>query len=559
MALREGFKLLAVALQEADDELSHNDVRARLNDELSDMSQGGPYCCLVDYYGDDENGDVVYYCGGQLKRANYTISAPSGGKQDITIDDDNALNVVPRTSYEEEAPEDDGVSEAAGDKRIERFPGSALWTHAPLAERFISKGERDSADASDFAGAGKSFPILRKTDVMAAVRSIGRGVAGGQSASALKSKIKAIAKKKGFGDALPDAWKDDDSKESKRGISTGVTLIESAFFPTKVEISESAAQSTYLAKLIQPGRGSSGYYPEEVLKRDGPQIFKAGTHMYINHATDAEEAQRPEGDWTKLASVLSADAYYDATGKAGAGLYAPIKVFSDYAPQIKEKAAHSGVSIRAVGERDDKKLAPDGKPGIITKLSAAYSVDHVTHAGAGGKLLTESAKGENEMDEAQVKALIKESQAPLIAENKRLREHLALTQAPQLIREALQDIRLPEPAKRRIIERLAPAAPMGEDGKIDSKKLGEMVEAEAKIEAGFLSELGLGSNVASIGVRMNEKDARKAEEQTREQFDESMSVMADIFVGPKLSKGGDESAREARKLARKGFKEGRAA
>jgi len=31
----------------------------------------------------------------------------------------------------------------------------------------------------------------------------------------------------------------------------------------------------------------------EVLKRDGPKVFKSGTHVYLNHPTAAEEAQRP--------------------------------------------------------------------------------------------------------------------------------------------------------------------------------------------------------------------------------------------------------------------------
>lgn len=565
MKLSPGLRAIAEA---AALDLSHDDIRAGLQDCLNDMGNGYASVCAV--YGDSESGDVVYYQNGEHCRAPYELGTLNG-KRTHNILTDQAINVLPRTVWDEEADEDDsvaGMSESERKKKYsERFPGSAELEHRPFAERFISKDERDAADSSDFAGTGKSFPILKPGDVMAAVRSIGRGVAGGQSAQSLKNKIKAIAKRKGWSKYLPKAWQDDGDKSESAATESGAMLIESAYFPDAIAHLKESETGTYVAKLIQPGRGSSGYYPEEVLKRDGPNIFKAGTHMYINHATDAEEAERPEGDLSKLASVLASDAYYDQSGKAGPGLYAQVKVFSDYANQIKEKAPYSGVSIRARGERDDKKIAPDGKPGVITALKTAQSVDHVTRAGAGGKLLTEAAadagKGPNEMDKSEVQALIKESLAPLEAENKRLKEHLALTQAPNLIREALGGIRLPDAAKARILERLSPVAPVGSDGKIDAKKLGELVEAEAKIEAEFLAQLGYGDGIASFGVRMTEaeieKQLKKDGKNFEEAYEEQMSNLCEIFVGPKIAKGGDDAARQARKAARNAFKEGRAA
>src|SRR5690606_1012585 len=45
-----------------------------------------------------------------------------------------------------------------------------------------------------------------------------------------------------------------------------------------IELKERAVNDNGIAqiKLISPGWGSSGYYSEKVLKRDGPKVFKKG-------------------------------------------------------------------------------------------------------------------------------------------------------------------------------------------------------------------------------------------------------------------------------------------
>jgi hypothetical protein len=569
--LSKAFQALARTLQEADDSLSHSDICRTLSAGVSDAFPG-QYCYVTDVYGDDESGDVVYCChGSDYYRASYTISA-DGEKRSCSIDTENAVEVLPRTTYDEvDDGDEDDTPDADATAEAERFPGSKDWKYRPLRERFISKGERDSADDSSFAGSKRSFPILRKSDVMAAVRSIGRGVAGGQSAASLKSKIKAIAKRKGWTDALPKAWQDDDSSDGKEKYTwkpDGVLLTESSVFCEEPRLKE-AATTDYPIKLISPGRGSSGYYSPDVLRQAAESgIFRAGTHMFWNHDTDQEESSRPEGDLNRLAAVTTSDATWDESGRDGPGLYARAKVFSDYADKVKEKGPHIGLSIRAGGTRDEAKRGPDGKPGVITALKNASSVDFVTRAGRDGKIFTESAtalsqhEGED-MNKEEVQALIKESMAPLQAENKRLKEHLALQKAPHLIVESLASIRLPDASKRRIVERLAPAAPMNDAGAIDEKKLNELVEAEAVLEAEFLRSLGYNVGVASKGVRMTEAEIadaeKKAGKQLAEDFEETRREMAEIFVGPKLVKGSaDEVTRQLRKEGRKAFMEGRA-
>lgn len=206
-----------VLLREADAtlELSHSDICRSLQDALSDMFPG-EYCYVRDVFGDDSSGDVVYCRGNETYRASYEIGLANGNRT-TSIDTANEICVLPRTVYDVEADEDDhmaGMSDADVDEALktetvfERFPGSKAW-RVPLRERFISKDERDAADASDFAGKGKSYPILKPGDVMAAVHAMGRAGSDNKSTNALKAAIIRIAKRKGWAKYLPKAWQGD--------------------------------------------------------------------------------------------------------------------------------------------------------------------------------------------------------------------------------------------------------------------------------------------------------------------------------------------------------------
>lgn len=555
----------------------HSDVRSALQDAVNDHAKdkGGNHSgdYYMDHDGDGSEGNVIYSCKGNTCQSPYEMGALKGKAPTAQIDFDTKKNVLPVTQYLPEPEDEDHYTSME-----EAFRKDGFYLELPVYERFISQKTRDAADTGDFAGKGRSFPILKPADVSAALHSIGRAGDGNYSSDALRSRIKSIAKRKGF--TLPDSLKG----EAAVSDSAGVKLIESAAFAEGTKFHEASAVNP-LVKIISAGRGSSGYYTKEMLQRDGPKIFKRGTLMYINHATPAEEAQRPEGDWSKLAAVTEGDAYWDETGKGGPALYAPAKVFSEYATQVAEKAPYTGVSIRATGhyesaagrigpevKLDESKLAPDGKPGLIGALTEADSIDLVTKAGRDGKLFLESAttQGETDMDKAAIEALIKESMAPVMAENARLRETISRQGAPQAIAEALREIRIPGPihvveaTRRRIIQNLTPHVPLTEAGKFDEKKLAEMVEAEALAEAQHLQQLGFGGDVSGIGKRMTEAELATAREkdgkQIEEAYTQSLEALADFFVGKKLGKGTvEESVRQMRKAARQAFVEGRAA
>lgn len=350
----------------------------------------------------------------------------------------------------------------------------------------------------------------------------------------------------------------------------GELFIEVAAFCEEPKLQE-AATADYPIKLISPGRGSSGYYTAEVLEKAGrAKVFKAGTQMFWNHDTDAEESARPEGDLNRLAAVTTTDASWNESGHDGPGLYARAKVFSDYADKVKEMGPHIGLSIRAGGERNESAVAPDGKPRVITALKNAASVDFVTKAGRDGKIFTEGAKPEtkegDDMDKEQILGLIKEAQAPLLTqiteaqnENKRLREQLAMADAPRVILEALKSIRLPDAGKKMVIERVIPQL----GGAIpDQTKLAGIVEAEATSVARLLTELGF-TGGAGFGARMTEAEVKtfteKDETELHKKFEEGLGDLVEIFVGPKLSTTSNPEAQERRLQAREVFQKGRAA
>lgn len=146
------------------------------------------------------------------------------------------------------------------------------------------------------------------------------------------------------------------------------------------------------ARLIESDakgkQGSSGYYPREVLERDGPATF-ASKPVYFDHPTETERYDRPERSVRDLAGKIDSTPVMEADG-----LYADIEFYSWAAPIVAEMAGDIGMSIRASANAEastDKSV----RGPVITSLFDGKSVDLVTKAGAGGKLvsLLESARG----------------------------------------------------------------------------------------------------------------------------------------------------------------------
>lgn len=158
--------------------------------------------------------------------------------------------------------------------------------------------------------------------------------------------------------------------------------------------------------LIEAGWGSSGYYPEDVLRRDGPRVFNAGTPMYLDHPTPREEAERPERSvLDKVGKLVE-----DATMHPGGQLKSVAEIYPHWVPVIDSIAEDVGLSIRAWGPTEFGER--DGRQGqIVESIIDRESVDYVTQAGAGGRVgqLIESARGENRQELQEARRLLEET------------------------------------------------------------------------------------------------------------------------------------------------------
>lgn len=294
------------------------------------------------------------------------------------------------------------------------------------------------------------------------------------------------------------------------GDGTPIELIESAETGNLLEAAL-RRDGTIGIKIIQPGQGSSGFYPAEVLERDGPKVFVTGTQMYWDHQTATEEAERPEGSLTSLAGELVSDARWESNGAEGPGLYADAQVFGPYQEAVNELAGHIGVSIRA---RGDAKPGPEGP--IIQRLTEVNSIDFVTRAGAGGEILELFESARNKATEGKVMVTkpederitqLLERQASDAQEIARLKEANIIRDARDQVARQLAASELNEIMRARVGNNiLAYGLPMKE-GNLDvealTQKVHDAVEAETEYIKSIVGPLspvhGMGGSEAVPG------------------------------------------------------------
>lgn len=268
------------------------------------------------------------------------------------------------------------------------------------------------------------------------------------------------------------------------------------------------ADGTVPIKLIQPGWGSSAYYPPEVLERDGPKVFTKGLKMYWNHPTPTEEAERPERDLRDLAAELVSDARWLPAGPTGPGLYADAKVFGSYKEAVNELAPHIGVSIRALGKA--RLGEADGKKGkVLESFVGAKSVDFVTTPGAGGQILSlfEAARSrqadhttEEVVDVTEQEAqTLRESLAQAQQESARLREALLLHETRGFAAAELAKIEMPDLTRVRLVESLASKPIVKKDGKLDEAAMRQRIREAAKEELDYLTKITGTGTIRGMG------------------------------------------------------------
>lgn len=334
-----------------------------------------------------------------------------------------------------------------------------------------------------------------------------------------------------------------------------VTLTESAvadseFAPQIIPLLEKSVRKDGTApiKIIEEGWGSSGYYDEEMIKRDGPNVFTEGTFMNWDHQTEAEALEKPEGKINRIAAVLTADSYWDAHGPEGPALYADPVVVEVYRDKVDELAPYIGTSINTPGVLEADTYGNvvegerEGRKGPIVKelrKDKFTSVDFVTKAGAGGKILQlfESARPqrkqkeaptmpETELQEAQDKLKTAEEENTTLKEQvaageedkirlAKLEEKELQEKAEGLVEETLNDLNLPDLSKNKLIESVSVDPPLV-DGEIDTEALETRTREAATAEAEYLEGLYGAGSVAGMGNSGDNQDGKqKLEESVR--------------------------------------------
>jgi hypothetical protein len=155
------------------------------------------------------------------------------------------------------------------------------------------------------------------------------------------------------------------------------------------------AGGVYVIDVIRSGWNLSGsrYYAAEVLERDVPKVYGAGTQMFVDHPSASEADDRPERSVTTLAAVFLEAPWAVREDDGRVTMRTTARVFSPWQPLIAEAWPHIGVSINGHGRGDFGEA--EGRTGLIMEeLTYGQSVDFVTRPGAGGRVvgLMESAR-----------------------------------------------------------------------------------------------------------------------------------------------------------------------
>ena len=158
-------------------------------------------------------------------------------------------------------------------------------------------------------------------------------------------------------------------------------LSESTSVPTQTGV-----KGRWSAVFITPGRGSSGDWTEEVLKRDGPHALQKGARCFVTH----ERYASGEADPFRMWGTLVDDAHYEE----GVGLVGEIDVLPSWRERVEEVAPHTALSVYLLADTDEY--------GTVTRIyeDVENGCDLVVHAGRPGSELVqkmyESAKRASE-------------------------------------------------------------------------------------------------------------------------------------------------------------------
>jgi len=146
-----------------------------------------------------------------------------------------------------------------------------------------------------------------------------------------------------------------------------------------------APSGRMLVAAISVGRGSSGYYSADVLREAAEnRVIPAGTPMFLDHPSLSQRRDRPERSVQDMAAVFTTDATFDVAESA---LVGDVQVFSPYRERLSEMAPHLGLSILGSATDITVGVVNGERMPIVEGIARVDSVDWVTRAGRGGRVL----------------------------------------------------------------------------------------------------------------------------------------------------------------------------
>lgn len=227
------------------------------------------------------------------------------------------------------------------------------------------------------------------------------------------------------------------TKLAEKAVAADTLLVEKAGSEGKL----------WEIKIIQAGEGSSGFYPAEVLERDGAKAFPAGTRTLANH--DSFEDLMNGSDIGRIMGGLVEGATY----RDGA-LWGTWEANSKWREWVKENHKYVGVSINTPGQKEVGTIG-DYTGNVVTALeNGPYtSIDVVVAPGAGGGFtrMLESAR-------EILKDYLHESSAPAVdteKENER-KSHMEIEELAKEVSDMKESLSAFITAATPLLETLKP-------------------------------------------------------------------------------------------------------
>lgn len=168
----------------------------------------------------------------------------------------------------------------------------------------------------------------------------------------------------------------------------------------QLEITEAQVKGSGVISIvaIQPGLtvGGERFYSRETLA-EAVGLFE-GVKMFMNHATEQQEYEQPEGDLSRWVAVLEKV----RLGKGGEIRGSAVIIDPAFKEKIdllveQKKLSELKVSINAIGEGAFEEIA-DVEVFAVKRILAVRSVDFVTEANAGGVSVMESLAYTDDVD-----------------------------------------------------------------------------------------------------------------------------------------------------------------